>query len=99
MLTKPKDCYFYAGHMLLPSILNIYILSVVALDKTKISGCLHFSMQNIEMSCDLDHASMRSNVNISQWYSLFKDVCVMSLMYRQDIIFTSFSPWLFIHLH
>ena len=36
---------------------NIYILSVVALDETNISGCLHFLMQNIEMSCDLDRAS------------------------------------------
>ena len=45
---------------------NIYILSVVALDETNISGCFHFSMQNIEMSCDLDHASRWSNVNASQ---------------------------------
>ena len=29
---------------------NIYILSVVALDETNISGCLHFLMQNIDMS-------------------------------------------------
>ena len=28
----------------------IYIFSVVALDETNISGCLHFSIQNIEMS-------------------------------------------------
>ena len=46
--------------------INIYILSVVALDETNIYGCLHFSMQNIEMSCDLDRASKRSNVNVSQ---------------------------------
>ena len=45
---------------------NIYILSVVDLDETNISGCLHFSMQNIEMYCDLDHASRWSNVNVSQ---------------------------------
>ena len=45
---------------------NIYILNVVALDETNIYGGLHFSMQNIEMSCDLDHASRRSNVNVSQ---------------------------------
>ena len=44
---------------------NIYILSVVALDETNISGCLHFSMQNIEMPCDLDRASRRSNFNVS----------------------------------
>ena len=25
------------------------------LDETDIYGCLHFSMQNFEMSCDLDH--------------------------------------------
>ena len=37
----------------------IYIISVVALDETNISGYLHFSMQNIEMS-------RRSNVNVSQ---------------------------------
>ena len=30
----------------------IYILSVVALDETNISGSLHFSMQNIEIPCD-----------------------------------------------
>ena len=44
----------------------IYILSVVALDETNIPGCLHFSMQNIEMSCDLDCAFRQSNVNVSQ---------------------------------
>ena len=38
---------------------KIYILRVVALDETNIPGYLHFSMQNIEMSCDLD-------VNVSQ---------------------------------
>ena len=32
---------------------NIYILSVVALDETLHSRCLHFSMQNIEQSPDL----------------------------------------------
>ena len=46
---------------------NIYILGVVVLDETKISGCLHFSMQNIEMSCYLDRASRWSNVNVSQF--------------------------------
>ena len=30
----------------------INIVSVVALDETNISSYLHFSMQNIEMSCD-----------------------------------------------
>ena len=44
----------------------IYILSVVDLDETIVSGCLHFSMQNIEMSCDLDHASRWSNINASR---------------------------------
>ena len=43
----------------------IYILSVVDLDETNISGCLHFSMQNIEMSCDLDRAYRWSNINAS----------------------------------
>ena len=47
-------------------LLYIYILSVVAIDETNISGCLHFLMQNIEMSRDLDRASRRSNVNVSQ---------------------------------
>ena len=47
------------------SIQNIYILSVVALHESYISSCLHFSMPSIEMSCDLDHASMWSNVNVS----------------------------------
>ena len=45
---------------------NIYILGAVALDETNISSCLHFSMQNIEMSCDLDRASRQSNVNVRQ---------------------------------
>ena len=43
-----------------PSI-NIYILSAVALDETNISSCWHFSMQNIEISCDLDCTSRLSN--------------------------------------
>ena len=46
--------------------INIYVLSVVALDETNISGCLHFLMQDIEMSNDLDPASRQSNINISQ---------------------------------
>ena len=46
--------------------MNIYILSVVALGETKISVRLHFLMQNIEMSCDLDHVSRWSNINVSQ---------------------------------
>ena len=45
---------------------NIYILDVVFLDETNITGCLHFLMQNIEMSCDLDRASTANNVNVSQ---------------------------------
>ena len=45
---------------------NIYILSIVALDETNISSCLYFSMQNIEMSFDLELASRQSNVNVSQ---------------------------------
>ena len=32
----------------------IYILSVVAIDESNIPSCLHFSMQNIEMYCDLN---------------------------------------------
>ena len=44
-----------------------YLLSQCScLDETNISGYLHFSMQNIEMSFDLDRASKRSNVNVSQ---------------------------------
>ena len=47
---------------------DIYILSVVTLviDEINISDCLHFSMQNIEMTCDLDRASRWSNINVSQ---------------------------------
>ena len=45
---------------------NIYIFSVVVLGETIISSPLHFSIQNIEMSCDLDPASGLSNVNFSQ---------------------------------
>ena len=29
-------------------------------------SCFHFSMRNIEMSCDLDRTSRRSNANVSQ---------------------------------
>ena len=46
--------------------INIYILSVVVLHESNISSCLHFSTQNIEMSCDLDRVSRRRNVNTSQ---------------------------------
>ena len=42
------------------TISNINILSVVALHESNIS------MQNIEMSFDLDRASRRSSVNVSQ---------------------------------
>ena len=46
--------------------LNIYILSAVALNETNNSSCLHFSLQNIELSCDLDcSASGLSNINTS----------------------------------
>ena len=55
-----------AFHLGLHCLQNIYILSVVALDETNIFVVLHFSMQNIEMSCDLDRASMLSNANVSQ---------------------------------
>ena len=43
----------------------IYILSAVALNETNISSCLYFSMQNIEMSCDLDRTSGWCNLNVS----------------------------------
>ena len=55
------------------------------LDETNISGCLHFSMQYIEMSCDLDPASRRSNINVSQQRSLFIEICVTSFTYRHTI--------------
>ena len=45
---------------------NIYILRVVALHESNISSRLHFSMQKIEMSWDLDRAARRSFVNVSQ---------------------------------
>ena len=47
-LSTHKICIYWAIH------LNIYILSVVALDEINISGCLHFSMQIIEISCHLE---------------------------------------------
>ena len=50
-----------------------------------------------EMSRDLDRASRRSNINVSQWCSLFIDIS-MSFTYRHDVMFTSFTPWLFQHL-
>ena len=71
---------------------NIYILSVVALDETNIFGCLHFSMQNVEMLCDLDRASRQSNVNVSQYCPLFIDFCVTSFMYRHGVMSTIFAP-------
>ena len=61
-----KDKSLHQKSKLLILMLNIYILSAVALDETNISGCLHFSILNIEISCDLDRASRRSNVNVSQ---------------------------------
>ena len=45
--------------------INIHILSVVALHEPNFSSCLHFTMQNIEISCDLDRASRRCNVNVN----------------------------------
>ena len=45
---------------------NIYILNLAALNETIIPSYLHFSMQNIELSHDLGHASRWSNVNIKQ---------------------------------
>ena len=48
------------------SFINIEILNVVAPNETNIFGCLHFSMQNIEMSYDIDRAFRRSNVSVSQ---------------------------------
>ena len=44
----------------------IYIFIAIALDETSILIALHFSMQNIYLSCDLGHAVGRSNVNVSQ---------------------------------
>ena len=76
---------------------NIYILGVVALDETNISSCLHFSMQNIEMSCDLDRASRWSNVNVSRSLSLFINVRVMPFTYRHNVMYTSLALWLFPH--
>ena len=49
-----------------PSFQNIYILRAVALNETNISSCLHFSMQNIEMSCDVERPSGPSNIDVSQ---------------------------------
>ena len=43
----------------------IYIISLVALHESNMSSCLHFSMQKIEISCDLDRACRRSNVNVT----------------------------------
>ena len=44
----------------------IYILNVATLDETIIPSCLHFSMQNIELSRGLGRASRWSNVNVNQ---------------------------------
>ena len=77
---------------------NIYILSVVALDETNIFGFLHFSMQNIELSCDLHRPSRRRNINVSQWHFLFIDACVTSFTYGHNFMFMNFTPWLFQHL-
>ena len=90
----PEQKYKFRPNMRM-SIQKIYILSVVALDETIISGSLHFSMQNIELSCDLDRTSRRRNINVSQWHFLFIDVCVTSFTYGHDVMFTGFTPWLF----
>ena len=74
------------------------ILSVFALDEINTSGCLHFSMKNIGMSCDLNCTSRRSNVNVIKLRSLFIDVCMTPSTCHPGVMFTSFTPWLFKHL-
>ena len=54
----------------------------------------YFSMQNIYQSCDLGRARGRSNVNVSQWRSLFTDVCVTLVAYRHGIKRGSAASWL-----
>ena len=58
---------------------------LVALDENIILAALQFSSQNIYQSCDLGHAAGQSNVNVSQYRSLFTDGCVTSVKYRFDV--------------
>ena len=46
--------------------LNIYIFIAIALDETGILVAVHFSVKNIYQSCDLGHAVIWSNVDVSQ---------------------------------
>ena len=69
--------------------LNIYILSVVALDETNIFGCLHFSMQNIEMSCDLDHTPRWSSVIAANTI-----LCLSTFAWHHSRITTKLRPGL-----
>ena len=45
---------------------NIYISIAIALDETNIFVAVHFSVKNINQSCDLVCALRRSNVDVSQ---------------------------------
>ena len=42
----------------------------------KLAFLLHFSMKNIYQLCDWGRAMMWSNNGVSQWRSLFTDICV-----------------------
>ena len=46
--------------------INTYIFIAIAFDETSILVAVHFSMQNIYQSCDLDRALGRSNVHARQ---------------------------------
>ena len=59
----------FSLHWMMPNISFIMSVNpevVVTFDETNISGCLHLSMQNIEMTCNIDRPSRWSNVNISK---------------------------------
>ena len=55
---------------------NIYITIAIAIDETSILVALHFSMQNINQSCDLGHAvEQRQPVT----FFVYRHVCVISV--------------------
>ena len=47
-------------------IINIYIFIPITLDETSIFAAVHFSMKNINPSCDQARAVGRSDIDVSQ---------------------------------
>ena len=76
-------------------LINIYIFTAVVFNETGIFVAVHFSMKNIYQSCDLGRAVGRRNVDISQYFPLFADVCVTLVTYCHNVKHVSSASWLF----